>query len=234
MAWFVLGSPACISSQEGGAESLRIDCSDETLSERLRSKDTLGRSSSRVRRMEYSHCSLSGMMSRLSGPITRIRQRISMDSDPSGTPSASQEDSHAKTYPSPGREPDWMARAQGFGARCEGSSARWDPDTCSWRTAQCLLFEDSTESLETLPTSGIVSHGRLSELTMQGPPTEGSGSGSGARARHIPTPCATDAANGYRGGAFHNDGGQLQGSEPQVARGAAAGQDVAEEEGGER
>ena len=200
MAWFVLGLPPCTSSPEGEAESLRIDCSDATLSARLNSRDTRGKSSSHGRRMEYSHCSLSGMMSRLSEPITRTLRRISKDLGQSADISASQEDSPVRISPSQERVPDWKARALGYGARCEGSSAKWDRDTSSWRTPQCLLFEDSTESLETLPTSGIVSHGQLSELTIQALPTEENASGSGERRRHIPTPTVTDATSLGEGG----------------------------------
>ena len=106
----------------------------------------------------------------------------------------------ARISRSPGREPDWKVRARGYGLRCSGSLAKWDRATSSWRTPQCLLFEDSTELLETLPGWGTVSGGELSELTMQERPTGGSASGSGERRRHIPTPTVTDSASGYRGG----------------------------------
>lgn len=202
MAWFVLdASQPSISSQEEAEESLRIDCSDETLSERLRSRSIRAKYSSRDRRMEYSHCSLSGMMLRLSEPITRIRRSISKLSEASEDISASQEDSPARISPLRGKEPDWKERAQGYGARCGGLLARWNPDSSSWRTAQCLLFEDSTECLETLPKWGSLADGELSELTILEHPTEGRGSGSGEnrRERHIPTPTVTDAG-GYGSG----------------------------------
>ena len=115
--------------------------------------------------------------------------------------SASQEDSPARISPLRGKEPDWKERAQGYGARCGGLLARWNPDSSSWRTAQCLLFEDSTECLETLPKWGSLADGELSELTILEHPTEGRGSGSGEnrRKRHIPTPTVTDAG-GYGSG----------------------------------
>ena len=200
MAWFVLGLPPCISSRGEAEESLRIDCSDATLSARLNSRDTRGKSSSQGRRMEYSHCSLSGMMSRLSEPITRTLRRISKDSDPSESISASQEDSLVRICQSQGREPDWTERAQGYGVRCGESLARYDRDTSSWRTPQCLLFEDSTECLETLPSWGSLADGELSELMKQELPTEESASGSGERRRHIPTPTVTDATSLGGGG----------------------------------
>ena len=187
----------------GEAESLRIDCSDATLSARLNSRDTRGKSSSHGRRMEYSHCSLSGMMSRLSEPITRTLRRISKASDQSESTSALQEDSLVRICQSQGREPDWTERAQGYGVRCGESLARYDRDTSSWRTPQCLLFEDSTECLETLPSWGSLADGELSELMKQELPTEESASGSGERRRHIPTPTATDATS--LGGGWKED-----------------------------
>ena len=190
MAWFVLKSVPCISSPEEAVEYLQIDCSDETLSEQLRSRSSREKYSSRDRRMAYSRCSLSGMMSRLLDPIIRIRESISRGSDPSEITSASQEDSHARTSRSPEREPDWKVRARGYGLRCSGSLAKWDRGTSSWRTAQCLLFEDSTELLETLPSWGMTRAGELSALMMQERPTRERGSGSGER---WPTPTAHDA-----------------------------------------
>ena len=203
MAWFVLNPSSLSISSPGGAEaSLRIDCSDETLSEQLRSRSSREKYSSPGRRMEYCHCSLSGMMSRLSDPITRNARNISKDSDPSGESSALQEDSPARISPSQGKAEDWKERAQGYGLRCSGSLARYDRATSSWRTAQCSLFEDSTECLETLPNWGMTRDGELSELTILERPIEESASGSGEnrRKRHIPTPTVMDSGGGYRKG----------------------------------
>ena len=200
MSWFVLASPHFISSQEGGVEFLQIDCSDETLSEQLKSRSIREKYSSLDRQMAYSHCSLSGMMSRLLEPIIRIRKTISKVSEASGNISALQEDFHAKGCPSPEKEPDWKTRARAYGVRCGESLAKWDRDTSSWRTPQCLLFEDSTECLETLPNWGSLADGELSELTIQERHTEESASGSGERTRHIPTPTVMDAGGGYGNG----------------------------------
>lgn len=181
MAWFTIADSSVhsISSPGQEAASLLICCSDATLSERLSSRRTRGKSSLPGRQTAYCHVSLSGMMSDLSAPIIRILRTISTGSGTSGTGSSSQGDSHARKCPSQGREPDWKARAQGYGLRCRGSLARYDRAMSSWRTLQCSLFEDSTESLEALPSSAIVSRGLLSELTMQGPLTDASGSGDG-------------------------------------------------------
>ena len=190
MAWFVLKSQPCISSPEEEAEYLQIDCSDATLSAQLNSKSTREKYSSHDRRMVYSHSSLSGMMSRLLEPITRIQENTSKDSEASETGSASQEDSHAKMSPLQGKEPDWMVRSRAYGVKCTESLAKYDRDSSSWRTPQCLLFEDSTESLETLPNWGSLVDGELSELTMQVPRTGESASGSGVR---WATPVAMDS-----------------------------------------
>jgi DNA (cytosine-5)-methyltransferase 1 len=45
------------------------------------------------------------------------------------------------------------------------SLAKFDPNTCSWKTAQRLLFEDSTESLETFPRWGLMRDGELWALS---------------------------------------------------------------------
>ena len=167
MAWFVLNYQHCTFLPEGGAESLQIDCSDATLSEQLRLKSTREKYSSQDRRMEYSHCSLSGMMSRLLEPIIRTREAISKDSGALRTISVLQEASPVRISQSQEREQDWKARVQAYGVRCGELLAKWDRNTSSWRTPQCLLFEDSTECLETLPNWGMTHDGELSELTMQ-------------------------------------------------------------------
>ena len=41
------------------------------------------------------------------------------------------------------------------GEKWRGWLAKYDPDSCSWRTAQCSLLEDLNECLETLPRSGM-------------------------------------------------------------------------------
>lgn len=53
----------------------------------------------------------------------------------------------------------------GPAADCGGNSlellAKYDPVACSWKTAQCLLFEDSTESLGAFPRWGLMRNGAL-------------------------------------------------------------------------
>ena len=201
MAWFCL-NPSCLSicSQGGAEEYLLICCSDEILSEQLNAKSMQEKSFCAGRRMEYCHTSLSGMMSRLLEPITRNAQSTSRGSEESEVSFASQEDSPVKTSLLREKEPDWKERGQGYGMKCKELLARYSPDTSSWRTPQCLLFEESTECLKEFPKWGSLQDGELWELTMQEPRMLERGSGSGRKTRHIPTPTATDAHEGYRAG----------------------------------
>ena len=76
----------------------------------------------------------------------------------------SREVSLAPTYPQPAKEPESTAKNPACGSTWPESLARWDPNTSSWKTRQCLLFEDSTESLETLPSWGSMRGGELLAL----------------------------------------------------------------------
>jgi hypothetical protein len=49
------------------------------------------------------------------------------------------------------------------GEKWHGWLAKFDPDSCSWKTAQCSLFEEESESLRTLPRSGMTRSGMLWE-----------------------------------------------------------------------
>jgi len=52
------------------------------------------------------------------------------------------------------------------GEKWRGWLAKYDPNSSSWRTAQCSLLEDLNECLETLPRSGMTRDGLLWELPM--------------------------------------------------------------------
>lgn len=79
---------------------------------------------------------------------------------------ASQEDFLALMYPSLAQAPDWMARNQGCGRSLSGWFAQYDRSTHSLKTAQRLLFADSTECSVTLPRSGSMRNGRLFQRPM--------------------------------------------------------------------
>lgn len=59
-----------------------------------------------------------------------------------------------------------------FGVKWHELFARFDHTTFSWKTQQTLLFQDSTESLETLPQWGIMRLGELWEGSVSGEPIE--------------------------------------------------------------
>jgi len=75
------------------------------------------------------------------------------------------------------------------GEKWRGWLAKYDPSSCSWRTAQCSLLEDSNECLETSPRSGMTRDGLLWELPMLAHHTRETESGLSER---IPTPLQSD------------------------------------------
>lgn len=85
--------------------------------------------------------------------------------------------SHAKTSVAPGKVRALQALEAAYGVRWLGSLARWDRASSSWRTHQCLLFEDSTECLATLPKWGMTQDGVLSERVTPEHPTSETESG---------------------------------------------------------
>ena len=79
-----------------------------------------------------------------------------------------------------------------FGLKCVASLAKYDPDTRSLKTYQCSFIEDLNVYSATLPKSGTIVNGKLSEQTKLVLGTEGNGSGS------WPTPQAMDARQDIR------------------------------------
>ena len=110
--------------------------------------------------------SQSGMMS---APLTELRgEEKSM---------SSAEDSLAKTYQQQEREPGSQENEADSGERWPESLAKYDLNTHSWRTHQCLLFEDLTECLAIFPRWGMMHDGELWELPMSAHLTEENESG---------------------------------------------------------
>jgi len=66
-----------------------------------------------------------------------------------------------RTSVSRGKETDLTASGQDSGWKWPGSWAKYDPDSCSWKTRQCSLLEDSTEFSETWPRWGMTVDGEL-------------------------------------------------------------------------
>jgi hypothetical protein len=96
----------------------------------------------------------------------------------------------ARTSPSQARAQDLTVSDLECGSTWRGWLAKYDPATSLWRTAQCSLLEDLTESLVTLPRSGMTRGGLLWELPMLERRTSATGSGFWA------TPTASDGTRG--------------------------------------
>ena len=100
-------------------------------------------------------------------------------------------DFHAKTYLPQAKEQELMVKDQECGVTWRGWLAKYDPDSSSWRTAQCSLLEDLNESLVTLPKSGMTRNGLLWELPILAHPTSETVFGFS-----VPTPVSSDATSG--------------------------------------
>jgi hypothetical protein len=98
----------------------------------------------------------------------------------------SAEDSLAKTSQAQEREPESQENEADSGEKWPESLAKYDLNTHSWRTHQCLLFEESTESLEIFPRWGMMHDGELWDQTMLGELIEEKEYG------YLPTPKAGD------------------------------------------
>ena len=89
----------------------------------------------------------------------------------------------ARTSALPEPEPESTEREADSGARWPGSLAKYDPDTCSWKTAQRSLLGDSEPSLVTWPRSGLMLDGQCWELPTLERRTDVSASGFWQNAR---------------------------------------------------
>lgn len=82
-----------------------------------------------------------------------------MESDAS---TSSQAAGLARTFPQPGKGPDYRAPAADCGTNILDSFARLDPDTQSWKTCQRCLVEGWETYSEGWPRSGLVVAGTVS------------------------------------------------------------------------
>jgi len=123
------------------------------------------------------------------------------------------EDSHAPTFPVPVKARESKERKADSGPTWRESLAKFDPDSFLWRTHQCSLFADLTESLQTFPSWGSTHDGELFPLktpvvlknakdfgcwrnsNLGKPPSEPTmdGFANGAEARSCPNADATTA-----------------------------------------
>lgn len=104
-----------------------------------------------------------------------------------------QEASRARTSALPETEPDWTASGQGYGEKWRGLLAKFDPASCSLKTAQLSLLEDSTACSPTLPRWGLMLDGELYPQPMLALRTSGKESG------FWQTPVADDSMNRAKG-----------------------------------
>jgi hypothetical protein len=140
--------------------------------------------------------SQSGMMS---PPSTELRgEEKSM---------SSAEDSLAKTSQQQAREPESQEKKVDCGEKWPESLAKYDQDSRSWRTHQCLLFEDLTESLEIFPRWGMMHDGELWEPAMSAHFIEEIEFGSlpTEKEQLYPTPTCADAKNVGRNNSSQNN-----------------------------
>lgn len=72
----------------------------------------------------------------------------------------------AKTSVSQAGAQDWTESPAQCGITWRGWLAKFDPDSYSWKTAQCSFIEESGECLETFPASGMTANGLLWERQM--------------------------------------------------------------------
>ena len=141
--------------QEQGEESSAASFSDIPPSVLSRLNLTAGKSCSKGSGTESCQSSQSGAMP---APSTELRgEERSM---------SCAEGSLAKTSQSLGGGLELKANEADSGQKWPESLAKYDQDSRSWRTAQCLLFEDLGESLETFPRWGMMRDGELWELAM--------------------------------------------------------------------
>ena len=77
------------------------------------------------------------------------------------------------TSASQGEAQGLMEKVPQCGITWRGWLAKFDPDSYSWKTAQCSFIEESGECLETFPASGMTRGGLLWEQTRSERPTKG-------------------------------------------------------------
>jgi hypothetical protein len=80
---------------------------------------------------------------------------------------------HAPTSVLQGEAQGLTEKVPQCGITWRGWLAKFDPDSYSWKTAQCSFIEESGECLETFPASGMTRGGLLWEQTKSERPTKG-------------------------------------------------------------
>lgn len=141
------------SSQDAAVESLQILSSDTVQCVRLKSSDIVRKFCCSDNEMEFYPGFPYGTM-----------YPPSMDNHGEVTLTLLQEVFPARTYHPPEEERGSEEPDQDSGERWHGYVAKYYPDTSSWKTRQCSLFEDLIESSVTFPKWGIVQDGECWEV----------------------------------------------------------------------
>ena len=98
----------------------------------------------------------------------------------------------AKTLAAQDEVQESQESAADFGRNLRGLLAKYDHASCLWKTAQCSLFADLEQSLETFPRWGSMRSGGLFQRQIAVPPIKGKESGLWL------TPRASDTGKGER------------------------------------
>ena len=188
MTWHYLDedSEPCTYSPEPEGESSPTSSSDTYPSALSSLIPTAGACCSPGSETASSPDSRSGMTSR---PSTGASGAGPSTSSPEGSP--------VPTFPAPAGAQASTESSPGSGEKWPESFARYDPDSRSWRTAQCSLLGGFTEFSETWPRWGLMRGGECWELSTPARRTSGSGSGySRTGGTGWPTPNASDGQQG--------------------------------------
>ena len=161
-----------IYSQEQGEESLQTSCLDTHQLGQLKLKSTQEKSCYQGKLTESYLNSLFGMISTRSESTTPTAQNISKGLNQSEMNLSSQADFLALTSVQQEKEQESKGNTLDSGRKWRGWFAKYDPNSCSWRTAQCSLLGDLEPYSETWPNSGMMQNGKCSELTMLALPIE--------------------------------------------------------------
>jgi hypothetical protein len=142
---------------EQGEESSAESFWDIPASVLSRSRNTLEKSYCNASETESCHDSRSG-----------TTYKHSMAGHGAGASMSCVADSPVRTSARPAKVQASKVSGRDSGEKWPESLARYDRDSSLWRTRQCLLFEDSAESLETFPSWGIAQGGELWAVTPPG------------------------------------------------------------------
>lgn len=158
--------------QESGG-GFSVACSpDIPRSERSNLLNTLGKCLSNGKWTAYCPSSPFGTTFAHSGRTIQTADGSSNTCEAFTTTCKSAADFPVPTFPRSEKKQESKEKNLLFGVKWRASLGKFDREACSWRTRQTLLFEDSTECLQTLPSWGMTANGELWEGTIWERPEE--------------------------------------------------------------